>query len=312
MRKSLIALCVIAYSLIIVSCATKPKFTNPGWAELMWGIGKNDPDFDQFKDMKKVALLPHFYYVPASVIQIASKEISISAMYMSNTEITNAQYLFFLNLNTTLPADISIYIDVDAPTCRIKKDKGKYSVEEGFENHPVVHVSHLGCAEYCLWLSDWNNKKLEDIGMHPNPNFRLPTYFEWNLAAFQTSPADTNSPRNYDEPHPLDEYAWYQSNSMDELHKVAQKKSTDILLYDLKGNAAEWVDDVDGRDYITGDFYNPSNFLNDSASVCGGSYKSTSDELAYYANRTLAKTTQRSDIGFRICKSVFTRSMGEF
>ena len=97
----------------------------------------------------------------------------------------------------------------------------------------------------------WNNaqKYCESVGM------RLPTEKEWEYAAR----GGTSSPRY----GPLNDIAWYDGNSADQTHPVAQKLPNAYGLYDTLGNVWEWVQDTyeseRGEKMLRGDsFYNPT------------------------------------------------------
>ncbi|WNJ19391.1 SUMF1/EgtB/PvdO family nonheme iron enzyme [Pontibacter sp. G13] len=70
--------------------------------------------------------------------------------------------------------------------------------------------------------------------------YRLPTEQEWEFAA------RGRDMKYVDEQLPdslLDMYAWHGGNSGGLFHPVMQKLPNEIGLYDMLGNAAEWVDD---------------------------------------------------------------------
>ena len=79
--------------------------------------------------------------------------------------------------------------------------------------------------------------------------YRLPTEAEWEYAA------RANTATEYffgDEPDRLGEYAWYSQNANKRTHDVGLKKPNPWGLYDIYGNAFEWVQD--GYSYY-GDSY---------------------------------------------------------
>ena len=139
-----------------------------------------------------------------------------------------------------------------------------------------------------LWK--WSNKKWkkfnESFAYDTAANgYRLPTVEEWQYAAkggqaFKYSGSDN-----------LDEVGWYNKNSEEKTHPVAQKKPNGYGLYDMSGNVWEWCWDSDPDDGE--DRYN-----------CGGSWDSryashceVGSGSWNYADLTY------NDLGFRIVRS---------
>lgn len=101
---------------------------------------------------------------------------------------------------------------------------------------PVDQVNWFNARRYC-----------EAVGL------RLPTEAEWEYAARGGGTAARYSS--------LDSIAWYDPNSKDQTHPVAEKEANDFGLYDALGNVWEWVQDsysADPRKRILrgGSFYN--------------------------------------------------------
>lgn len=69
-------------------------------------------------------------------------------------------------------------------------------------------------------------------------NYRLPTEAEWEYAARAGSNRTRPMPAEQ-----LDDYAWILRNSGDVPHPVATRKPNAFGLYDMLGNAWEWVND---------------------------------------------------------------------
>ncbi|MGO9275559.1 MAG: SUMF1/EgtB/PvdO family nonheme iron enzyme [Terriglobia bacterium] len=86
------------------------------------------------------------------------------------------------------------------------------------EDMPIVNVSWDDATTFCGWAGG-----------------RLPTEAEWEYAARAGSTEARYGP--------IDEVAWYASNGGDEKHEVGQKRANRFGLYDVLGNASEWVND---------------------------------------------------------------------
>jgi formylglycine-generating enzyme required for sulfatase activity len=90
---------------------------------------------------------------------------------------------------------------------------------------PVVNVTWDEAHYFCKWAGG-----------------RLPTEAEWEYAARAGS-----STSRYGE---LDEIAWYDKNSENTVHRAGQKRANQFGLFDMLGNAWEWVNDwYDGKYY---------------------------------------------------------------
>lgn len=101
---------------------------------------------------------------------------------------------------------------------------------------PVVSVSWNMAQKFVTELSKADAKY----------RYRLPTEAEWEYAAR----AGSNSVRPM-RAEQLDEHAWILRNSGDVPHPVATRKPNAFGLYDMLGNAWEWVNDIYNKDVYT-------------------------------------------------------------
>ena len=106
---------------------------------------------------------------------------------------------------------------------------------EQAEDHPVVCVSWNDAAAFCKWL-----------GAKEGKQYTLPAEAQWEYACR----AGTQTPFSCGErAEDMIQYGWYNENSEKRTHPVGQKKPNAWGLFDMHGNAAEWVADCYGIDY---------------------------------------------------------------
>lgn len=103
-------------------------------------------------------------------------------------------------------------------------------------NKPVTNVS---------WI--WANRFIRELNMLTDRFYRLPTEAEWEYAARDRGKDITWSGTN-DESR-ISRYAWFEDNSAGKFSDVKTKRPNGLGLYDMSGNASEWVDDKFNFDY---------------------------------------------------------------
>ena len=126
---------------------------------------------------------------------------------------------------------------------------------KGDNRLPVEDVSWKDCQEF-----------IEKLNRLTGKNFRLPTEAEWEYAARGGS---KSKGYKYSGSNNLDAVAWYDKNSGNEIHPVAQKQANELGLYDMSGNVDEWCYDRYGS-YSSNSQTNPTGASSGSDRVVRG------------------------------------------
>ncbi len=226
---------------------------------------------------------------------------------ISNKEVTSAQWRVFQAAMKEDGSELEWLAgrDSEAPYVRT-------------EDSPMMAMRWYEAARYCNWLS-----KIEGIpedqwcfevneegdyaeGMRAKENFlelsgyRLPTEAEWEFACR----AGTETSRYYGQANDLlPKYAWHVLNAGNRSWPIASLKPNDFGLFDMLGNAEEWVYDryIDyPPEFDWPENKGGENVLDSSSrSYRGGAFTTVPDQVRS-ANRFLyVPTTRDNDLGFR-------------
>lgn len=92
--------------------------------------------------------------------------VFVRDFWIERHKVTNAEFAAFLNATGLRPPGSERRYDEDDPDARIHVSDGRWTVDPGFDDHPVVEVSWFGARDFCHWKGR-----------------RLPTEAEWEKAA---------------------------------------------------------------------------------------------------------------------------------
>jgi len=225
--------------------------------------------------------------------ELPTHQVTLTNYSISKYEITNRQYVTFLNLASNLPDDLSDWYDIAGTAARIKRSGSQFTVQAGFENHPVTYVTWDGARAFAVWLR-------QETG----DGYRLPTEAEWEFAARGGEKGATQAFK-YAGSNDLDQVGWYDLNSRDQssAHPVGQKQPNQLGLYDMSGNVQEWCSDIYGS-YEAGSSQNYSGATSGNERVLRGGawgYPDLLSRVAFRQNVTPGYTY--AVVGFRLARS---------
>lgn len=163
-------------------------------------------------------------------------EVTVGPFWIGKVEVTWSEYDKFWLDASVVQASYASEIKaagVDALT-RPTPPYADESFGFGKGKQPVISVGHHAAMEYARWLSRKTGKV-----------YRLPTEAEWEYACRAGA---TTAYSFGDDPAALGDYAWSADNAEGQPHPVGGKKPNAWGLFDMHGNAAEWVLDLYQKD----------------------------------------------------------------
>ncbi len=170
----------------------------------------------------------------AETDEYPAKSITIDPFWMGAYELSYDEYDIFLNAAKDLDENGNPREDAIVRPSPPYEDPSHGM--SGF-GYPAVGITQFAALQYCKWLSD----KTGDF-------YRLPTEAEWEYAC------KAGSDQVYffgKKSKSLKDYAWFDKNSNQKIHKSGQLKPNPWGLYDILGNVMEWT-----LDQYQADFYN--------------------------------------------------------
>ena len=177
--------------------------------------------------------------------------------YIGRTEVTNLQW--YTVMGGTLPT-------------------------EDAQNKPKTGITYSQVDDFIRRLN----------AMSHNCQFRLPTEDEWEWAASGGPNYSSYATNDYSGSDDIDAVAWYSGNSENKLHEVATKRANRFGLYDMSGNAQEFVNgegvSISGNGYV----------------YRGGAYNSKAEDCKTVSRNAFYYYSSSSSgaVGFRLALEV--------
>ena len=205
------------------------------------------------------------------------REVKVDEFWIDKCEVTNYQFLLVAAQHPFLRKS----------TFPRKFHDGNYLLnwpddllpETGSELKPVIHVSWYAARHYCNYVGK-----------------RLPSEAEWEIAARAGTEGAYSVEGGAEF---LEDYAWFRVNSGRTIHTTAQKISNPNGLFDIHGNAWEWVYDWFGI-YTTDNASNPQGpEIGKYRVLRGGSWSNPPEYLRSAMRRDALPTSTSNNIGFR-------------
>ena len=208
--------------------------------------------------------------VPAGeLVRPDGSRVAVKSFYMMTTEVTWDLFGVYAFRRDMTDEERAANADADS---RPSKPYGEADRGFGFQGYPAIGMTFQSAEAFTKWL----NKKTGKA-------YRFPTADEWSYAAL----AGGSAPEFYDD------FAWFLETTEGTTRPVGTKKPNGWGIYDLYGNAAEWVPHPDGK-----------------GAVMGGHFNSPSTKVGPFAMEPYVPAWQRRDA--QIPKSRWWLSDGPF
>jgi formylglycine-generating enzyme required for sulfatase activity len=162
--------------------------------------------------------------VPGGPVTLGDSTLVVESFWIGRTELLWDAYDVF----AFIERDTGV-VGVDA-VARPSRPYGAPDHGFGHRGYATLSVTRAAAEAFCAWLTARTGRR-----------YRLPTDAEWQRAATLAlggGPLTTER---------RDAIAWHAGNSGARAHTAATRQPDALGLYDLLGNAAEWVVPADGR-----------------------------------------------------------------
>ena len=185
--------------------------------------------------------------VPGGSVTVAGATVNVEPFLIGRHEVTWDMYDLFAQ-----GPDVRGNTGTDAAS-RPSNPYGAPDYGWGHAGYPAISITRQAAEAFCTWLSAKTGKV-----------YRLPTEAEWTRAAELAAGKDASADR--------EAITWHRGNATATTHPVGTRKPDALGLFDLFGNAAEWVTTADGALVLRGGSYR------DAAEAVGPASRAVQDD----------------------------------
>lgn len=211
-------------------------------------------------------------------------EVTLSSFWIDRFEVTNSEFCTFLNDEEINFRKDGKYLWKDTDQTKIKKKRGTYFVEEGYENHPVFSVTWYGANEYAKWRGA-----------------RLPSEAEWEFAA---KGGNQSRGYNYAGSNTPATVAWFNTEQSKIPFETGTKAANELGIYDMSGNVLEWCSDY-YHDYSN--MINPQIVKSKHKVLRGGSWVNEQHSIRVTKRFQYPPHQTAGNIGFRCVRDIISK-----
>lgn len=222
--------------------------------------------------------------------------VTVDSFYMSTTEVTQKQFVTFLNAVKQRGSEYEPWFDThnEDHDSKIMKQGDKYVVQAGYQDHPVFEVSWFGAMAFAAWLS-------RETGHH----YRLPTEAQWEYAAR----AGTQTPYWWGSQLPECDQAAANGAKFDDdaqcddtgTEPVKHYQANPWGLYDVHGNVWEWTCSAYQKEYNGNETRCQLDGFEDRV-YRGGSWYDEPHALRVAERFDISPDSRNDGIGFRLVR----------